>query len=508
MTTAAPNSSAGRPLAELTAGLIDTPPPLQIRDLTLDSRAASPGTLFLACRGRSRHGLAFAAEAVARGARAILYEPPAEPAGQLEALDPTVFVAAVPRLAARAGVIADRFFGRPSRQLSVIAVTGTNGKTTCAWLTAQALARCGRPAGYMGTLGVGVPGALAASAHTTCDAVTVHRQLAELRQLGAGWVGMEVSSHALDQGRIAGVRLHTAAFTNLTRDHLDYHGTMAAYGRAKSRLFETDNLVNRVINVDDEFGAALAARPDRGRLIATARGARAPLPAQACWVRGGHTRLHGAGMRIPVASSWGETTLTVPLIGDFNADNALTVLGILLGADVPLEAACAALRECRAAPGRMEAFGGEAGRPLVIVDYAHTPDALAKALRNARHHCRGRLRVVFGCGGDRDSGKRPMMGRIAAELADEIILTDDNPRSEPPERITADILAGIGGRGARIEHDRGRAIRAALAGSAAADVVLIAGKGHETYQTYGAEQRPFSDQAVVRAALGIEAVSA
>jgi UDP-N-acetylmuramoyl-L-alanyl-D-glutamate--2,6-diaminopimelate ligase len=497
-----------RPLAELTDGLIATPPPLEIGNVTLDSREASPGTLFLACRGRTRHGLAFAAEALARGARALLYEPPAEPAGALEALDPTVFVAAVPRLAARAGVIADRFFGQPSRQLTVIGVTGTNGKTTCAWLCAQALARCARPAGYMGTLGVGVPGALAASAHTTSDAVTVHRRLAELRQLGAGWVAMEVSSHALDQGRIAGVRLHTAAFTNLTRDHLDYHGTMAAYGRAKRRLFETETLVSRVINIDDEFGATLAMRADRGRLTATTRRAGAQLPVQAHWVRGVQTRLQSAGMQIRVASSWGDAELAVPLIGDFNADNALTVLAILLGADVPLAQACAALRECRGAPGRMEAFGGDAGRPLAIVDYAHTPDALAKALRNARRHCRGRLRVVFGCGGDRDRGKRPLMGRIAAELADEIILTDDNPRTEPPERITADILAGIGAPGVRIEHDRGRAIGEALAGSAAADVVLIAGKGHETDQTYGTERRPFSDQAVVRAALGLEAACA
>ena len=506
MSAAAHIGFPGRALSALTEGLLEPPPPpLEIRDVTLDSRAARPGTLFLACRGRSHHGLAFAADATARGARAVLYEPPAESAEQLEALDPTVFVAAVPQLGARAGLIADRFFGRPSQHLAVMAVTGTNGKTTCAWLCAQALARCGRPAGYIGTLGAGIPGALAATAHTTSDTVTVHRQLAELRRLGAGWVGMEVSSHALDQGRIAGVRVHTAAFTNLTRDHLDYHGTMAAYGRAKARLFESEALVSRVINIDDEFGAELAARADPGCLIATTRRASARPPAQGHWVRAVQARPQGAAVQMRVASSWGEAELTVPLIGDFNADNALTVLGILLGAEVPLAAACSALRECRAAPGRMEAFGGDAGRPLAIVDYAHTPDALAQALRNARRHCRGRLRVVFGCGGDRDRGKRPLMGRIAAEFADEIILTDDNPRNEPPERITADILAGIAGHGAHIEHDRGRAIREALAGSTAADVVLIAGKGHETYQTYGAERRPFSDQAVVRAALGLEA---
>ncbi len=492
-----------RSLTELTAGLIEGAPALPIRDLTLDSRAVASGTLFLACRGRARHGLAFAPEAIARGACAVLYEPPAEPAGVLAALDPAIYVAAVPQLTARAGLIADRFFGQPSQQLGVLAVTGTNGKTTCAWLCAQAFTRSGRRAAYSGTLGVGLPGALAPSAYTTADAVTVHRQLAELRALAAEWVGMEVSSHALDQERIAGVRVHTAAFTNLTRDHLDYHGTLAAYGRAKRRLFERESLVNRVINIDDAFGAELALRADAGRLIATSRRAR---PEAAHWIQGRQLRVHRSGMHLVVDSSWGEAELDVPLLGAFNADNVLTVLGILLGADVPLAAACAALGGCRSAPGRMEAFGADGRRPLVIVDYAHTPDALAQALRSARQHCTGRLRVVFGCGGDRDRGKRPLMGRIAAELADEIILTDDNPRTEAPERITADILAGMAGCAVRLEHDRARAIDAALAASTAADVVLIAGKGHETVQIYGSEPRPFSDQAVVRAALGLEAV--
>ena len=496
----------GRALDTLLAGIIPVPPALRVSDVALDSREVIPGALFLACRGRSQHGLAFAAEALTRGARAVLYEPPAEVPGSLQALGPQAFIAAVPELSARAGLIADRFFGEPSRALAIAAVTGTNGKTTCAWLLAQALERCGRRAAYLGTLGFGRPGALCHARHTTADAVTLHRQLAQVRGLGAQWVGMEVSSHALDQQRIAGLRVHTAAFTNLTRDHLDYHGTMAAYGRAKQRLFELDTLVNRVINIDDAFGAELAARGDRGALIVTARSAE--LPPGARWVRAVSVEAHGIGLHIEVDSSWGAAPLRVPLIGDFNADNCLTVLAILLGADVPLATALTALGECRAAPGRMEAFGGETGQPLAIVDYAHSPDALAKALTNARRHCRGRLRVVFGCGGDRDSGKRPLMGRIAAELADEIILTDDNPRSEPPERITADILAGVAPRPARIEHDRERAIREALAGSAAADVVLIAGKGHETQQIYGTVARPFSDQAVVRAALGLTAGAA
>ena len=496
-------SAAGRPLQELLAGLVTVPAALRVTDVTLDSRAVRPGALFLACRGRSHHGLAFADEALARGARAVLYEPPADSPGAIEALAARAFVAPVPELGARAGQIADRFFGEPSRALTIAAVTGTNGKTTCAWLLAQAFERCGRSAAYLGTLGYGRPGALAEVEHTTADAVTVHRQLARVRELGARWVAMEVSSHALDQQRIAGVRVHTAAFTNLTRDHLDYHGTMAAYGRAKRRLFELGTLVNRVINIDDAFGAELAARSDPGALIVTSRAAGPPVGSR--WVRGAGLHAQGIGLRIAVESSWGSGSLAVPLIGQFNADNALTVLAVLLGAEVPFAEALAALAQCRAAPGRMEAFGGDAGRPLAIVDYAHTPDALAKALENARRHCRGRLRVVFGCGGDRDSGKRPIMGRIAAEWADEIILTDDNPRSEPPGRITEEILAGIPQGTARIEHDRARAIREALESSADGDVVLVAGKGHETYQTYGAERRPFSDQAVVREALGLQA---
>ena len=514
-----------RPLAELARGLLEVPAGITVTDVTLDSREVSPGALFLACRGQAHHGLEFAREAVARGARAVLYEPtpralepveaglPGASSGASVRLDaglgalpgggsPEVFVAPVQHLDRQAGVIADRFFEHPSHSLGVAGVTGTNGKTTCAWLLAQALERCGRSGAYMGTLGFGRPGALEDTRHTTADAVAVHRRLARLRALGARWVGMEVSSHALDQERVAGVRFHTAAFTNLTRDHLDYHGTMDAYGRAKARLFELE-LESRVINVDDAFGALLAERADAETLIVTTRsGAAAPVSG-ARRVQASDVRPASLGMRMRIESSWGEGELAVPLIGEFNADNALTVLAILLGAEVPLAEALAALRGCHAAPGRMEAFGG-GGRPLAIVDYAHTPDALEQALRNARLHCSGRLHVVFGCGGDRDAGKRPMMGRIAATLADEVIVTDDNPRTEPPGRITADIVAGTAGSSRlRVEHDRRSAIALALGRCDPGDVVLVAGKGHETYQIYGHERRPFSDQAVVCEALGL-----
>ena len=498
-----PDPGGGRELAELTLGLVAVPQDIRVSDVTLDSREVRPGALFLACRGQARHGLAFAAEALARGARAILYDPSgSEPMRPLEC-GRGVFTAAVVDLAGRAGLIADRFFGQPSRALATVGITGTNGKTTCAWLLAQALGRCGRPAAYLGTLGFGFPGELTAATHTTADAVNIHRRLARMRELGAEWAAMEVSSHALDQQRIAAVRIHTAVFTNLTRDHLDYHGTMSAYAEAKSKLFAAEGLVNRVINIDDAFGAQLARRGGAGCVVATARrSAPGERPAAARWVRGGEARPAGLGLRMHVASSWGEGDLEVPLIGEFNADNALTVLAVLLAADVPLSRALPALGQCRAAPGRMETFGGE-DLPLVIVDYAHTPDALAKALRSARQHCRGRLRVVFGCGGDRDAGKRPMMGRLAGELADELILTDDNPRSEPPERITADILAGIDSpQAVTVQHDRAAAIALAVARSERGDVALIAGKGHESYQIYGAEQRPFRDQSVVTEALG------
>jgi UDP-N-acetylmuramoyl-L-alanyl-D-glutamate--2,6-diaminopimelate ligase len=498
-------------LAKLTAGLVAAPAALEVSDVTLDSRSAGPGALFLACRGHARHGAEFVAEALARGASAVLYEPSH---GALELVEAglratagsgsqEVFVAPVPQLSRYVGIIADRFFGEPSQAVTVAGITGTNGKTTCAWLLAQALGQCERPAAYMGTIGFGFPGVLADTEHTTGDAVTVHRRLAAMRALGAEVVSMEVSSHALDQHRIGGVRFHTAAFTNLTRDHLDYHGSMTAYADAKARLFDWPGLALRVINVDDEFGAQLAGQLSAAQLVITTRAAakREPTPG-ARVVSAVRVEAAISGLRLDVDSSWGTAQLNVPLIGEFNADNALTVLAVLLAWDIPLAAAAAALESCRAAPGRMEAFGGRDAAPLAIVDYAHTPDALAKALRAARRHCRGRLRVIFGCGGDRDPGKRPLMGRIAAELADELVVTDDNPRSEPPERIVADILAGIpSGAAARVEHDRASAIRATLGRSGAEDVVLIAGKGHEEYQIYGSERRPFSDQSVARAAL-------
>ena len=489
---------AERRLADLTAGLIDVPADITVSDVTLDSRSAVPGGLFLACRGGAQHGIRFAKDAVAHGARAVLYEAGGADAVPLTALPAEIFVRAVPHLSLVASSIAARFFDAPSQDLTIAGITGTNGKTTCAYLLAQALALCGKPAAYMGTLGYGLPDALNASNLTTADAVNVQRQLAQLRTLGAECVAMEVSSHALAQDRVAAVRFHTAVFTQLTRDHLDYHGSMAHYAAAKSRLFSWPTLAVRVINIDDPLGQELALHRQAARLIATSRKPVMPEGLEgAAFVRAHAVRARPYGLTLDIESSWGARSLEVPLLGDFNADNVLTVLAVLLSWDVDLTAACEALAQVAAPPGRMELFG--AG-PLALVDFAHTPDALAQALSAARAHCRGRLCVVFGCGGDRDPGKRAVMGEIASRLADQVVLTDDNPRSENAAAIIRDIKSGIGaGRAFVVEHDRAQAIRATLARAAREDLVLIAGKGHEDYQIYGHERRPFSDQSIVRA---------
>jgi UDP-N-acetylmuramoyl-L-alanyl-D-glutamate--2,6-diaminopimelate ligase len=308
-----------------------------------------------------------------------------------------------------------------------------------------------------------------------------------------------VSSHALDQDRVGGMRFAAAALTNLTRDHLDYHGSMEAYGAAKAKLFAWPQLAMRVFNVDDEFGATLAREYRNGSLITVSRlgAARAFESANVRWIEGVRARQLDSGLVIDIESSWGLAQIATRLVGDFNVDNVLLVFALLRAADVSVSDAVAALAQVAAPPGRMETFGG-GHHPLAIVDYAHTPDALAKALTAARAHCRGSLTVVFGCGGDRDPGKRPLMGAVASRLADKIVLTDDNPRTESPAAIVAAIRDGLS-RSVVVEHDRAAAIGLALTDAESGDVVLVAGKGHEDYQIYGREKRAFSDQTVIRA---------
>ncbi len=478
-------------LSELLRGIVTVKPAddRDVRALAIDSRRVTPGALFFALPGARVDGRDYLAQALASGAAAVLYEPGGYVAPPLAV--PAYGVAA---LREQLGVIADRFYGAPSRKLAVIGVTGTNGKTTCTQLLAQALDTAGARCAVIGTLGVGYPGALNASLHTTPDAVTLHGLFAEYLSAGARYISMEVSSHALDQGRVNAVAFNVAVFTNLTRDHLDYHGDMQAYGASKARLFATAGLRHAVINAEDAFGRELIAR------------LHGQVPTLGYGLRHGDVRVETLelahdGMRLRALTPHGAVEIESSLLGRFNAANLLAVLATLLALGFDVSVAAARLRHARPAPGRVERFGQRPGAPLVVVDYAHTPDALEQVLRALREHRPRRLWCVFGCGGDRDRGKRPQMGRIAETLADVVILTDDNPRHEPPEAIINEIRAGMHGT-PRVMRDRKTAIAMAVAEAGGDDIVLVAGKGHEDYQQFGDTRIPYSDRQVVRELLG------
>jgi UDP-N-acetylmuramoyl-L-alanyl-D-glutamate--2,6-diaminopimelate ligase len=491
----APEASRGIELAWLLEGRV-TAPRVAVGALVLDSRQVEPGDAFVAVAGRSSHGLDHLDAAVARGAIAVLWDP--MEAACAPTLPPSVTAVAVPDLAAILGELADRFYGQPSGALELAGITGTNGKTTCAWLYAACR---GSDGAYLGTLGAGRPPVLAPTTHTTLDVMALHRTLRAFRNAGARHVGMEVSSHALDQQRIAGVRLPLAAFTNLTRDHLDYHGTMEAYGAAKERLLHCAGLRHAVINVADDFGAALAEHVPAG-IEVTRVSATHAVATTGRHVFATEVACRSGGISIKGITHAGSFTLSAPLVGAFNAENLLVVLGLLLASGVALPEAVAALTVATPPPGRMETFRIGADGPTLVVDYAHTPDALSKALAALRAHTTGTLWCVFGCGGDRDAGKRPLMAAAAEAGADRIVVTDDNPRTEDPERIVAMITAAFSGRvPVHVERDREAAIRGARAAARRGDVILIAGKGHEDYQIYGSERRDFSDRAIADALL-------
>jgi UDP-N-acetylmuramoyl-L-alanyl-D-glutamate--2,6-diaminopimelate ligase len=489
-----PENAVPRRLSELLEGLavVDSRDDRDVRGLTQDSRKVERGWLFLALPGLRVDGRRYIAEAAARGASAVVYEPGDAP----ELPAPGIPMIALERLQWRAGVIADRFFGSPSRRMRVVGVTGTNGKTTCSHLLAQALSANGSGCGLIGTLGAGLVGALDKATHTTPDAVSVHGLLARFAAQGAEYVCMEVSSHALDQGRVAGVVFDTAVFTNLSQDHLDYHGDMANYFAVKTRLFAMPGLQRAVINADDEYGRELLEMtPDSVSTVSYGLA-----EAEVCGVS---VVPQPHGLTLQVRTPDGEVEIDTALIGRFNAYNLLAVLAALLALGVPLIEAAARLARVRPVAGRMECFGGDS-RPLVVVDYAHSPDALEKALAALREHVRERLFCVFGCGGNRDRGKRPQMGRIAETLADVVVLTDDNPRFESPEDIVAEIRAGMRGT-PEVIHDRVAAIRWAVDRAGTGDAVLVAGKGHEETQQIGDRYVPMSDRRIVSDLLGLAA---
>jgi UDP-N-acetylmuramoyl-L-alanyl-D-glutamate--2,6-diaminopimelate ligase len=469
-----------------------------VSGIALDSRKVQAGDLFLAVAGTQAHGLQYARQALALGAVAVAWEPVADQAGLAEtaALLP-VPVVAVPGLGLRLGEIADRFYGHPSGGLFMIGVTGTDGKTSCSHFIAQALNTSDRRCGVIGTLGYGLYDELSNATHTTPDALTVQRALRDMQQQGARCVVAEVSSHAMDQGRVRGVSFDVAVLTNLTRDHLDYHGSVEAYAEAKRKLFHAEGLRYAVINADDPFGSALLDDIPPGVAPVAYRLENEPFrtrfPAQ--WVIGRKLRCDDAGLSMQVATPWGSGSLQCRLLGRFNASNLLAALATLCVSGLPFSEALARLAQTHTVPGRMERFDAGAGHPLVVVDYAHTPAALEAVLKSLRAHCRGRLWCVFGAGGDRDRGKRVSMGAKVEQHADCVVLTDDNPRTEDPQQIVAEILAGMKQPGAvHVEHDRGRAIAWAMRNAVSGDVVLVAGKGHETVQMIGTRVIPFSDR--------------
>ena len=488
-----PPAFPARALAELLPELAGTPGgALVVGGLCLDSRRVSAGDAFIALRGARHDGADHVGEAARRGASVVLLEQ--EYAAGVAAAA-TLATIGVSRLGERVSEIAGRFYGEPSASMAVIGVTGTNGKTTCTQLIAQAFELLGTRYGVIGTLGWGFPGRLDVTAHTTPDAVSLQQMLARLRRDGAAGAALEVSSHALKQGRVRAVRFETAIFTNLTHDHLDYHGSFEDYGASKQMLFAFERLSHAVVNSDDPFGRRILDALPRGVDALSYGVADAGARVRAC-----EPVFSADGLVAQVESPWGRGTLRTPLLGHFNLHNALAALSALCLHGVAFDDALAVFPRLSPVAGRMERIAAAAG-PLVIVDYAHTPDALEQTLRALSPHCSGRLWCVFGCGGDRDRAKRPLMGRIAWEHADELLITSDNPRSEDPAAIIAEIATGLPEHGAACEPDRAAAIRRAIAAARPGDCVLIAGKGHEDYQEVNGVRTPFSDAGIARAAL-------
>jgi UDP-N-acetylmuramoyl-L-alanyl-D-glutamate--2,6-diaminopimelate ligase len=471
------------PLRDLLDGVVSTQASVMIRGMTEDSRQVAAGDAFVAVRGEHSDGHDFAEAAVARGAAAVLAEHPI--AGL------TVPVIVVTDLRRRRGALAARLHGRPGDRLYCVGVTGTNGKTSIAHYLADLASRLGMPAGYMGTVGWGRIGALEPSRLTTADPITTQARLGRLAGDGCAWAVLEASSHALDQDRLNDVPFRAAVFSNLTRDHLDYHADERAYGEAKARLFAWPGLELAVVNVDDAFGRVLRERiADGVRSVSYGRRGEADVT----WR---NLELGTGAARGVWQTPWGEAPLCLPVQAEFSVANAAAALAVLCAKGIDLARAAAAAAALTPVPGRVERFEAD-GSPAVVVDFAHTPDALEQVLAALRPTVRGRLICVFGCGGDRDPGKRPLMAAAAERRADELWLTSDNPRSEDPEKILADMASGLTGR-VSVHRcvDRAEAIESAIAAAAESDLVVVAGKGHEDYQEVAGAHLPYSDRSLV-----------
>ena len=479
-------------LDQLLRGIAEAPP-IPLTGISSDSRTLQEGNAFIAFQGGTSHGLDYLEQAVKAKVAAVVWDSSTSKAPSADL--PTI---PVPDLARHIGTLANRFFDTPSKRIKVTGVTGTNGKTTVAYLIRQCLHLLGHKCAYIGTLGNGIDEISTADGMTTPACIDLHRQLADFADAGAAHAAIEVSSHALEQGRVHGMHFDTAIFTNLSRDHIDYHGSMRAYGDTKSRLFFDYDVKHRIVSLDTEFGQEIADRCGPNVVTVSTRFDRVANGRPYIFVRAVVANKHGS--RVSVMSSWGAGEFQLPLPGDFNVANAVDVLAAMLCRDIPLPEACELLGQVTAPPGRMQRvdLDRQAKLPAVFVDYAHTPASLEAALRALRQRCKGQLWCVFGCGGDRDRGKRALMGKIAARHSDHPVVTNDNPRSEPPAEIIAGILEQMDGDTFVVE-DRRTAIAHAIAAADKKDVVLIAGKGHEDYQIIGKQRLEFSDYNIARA---------
>jgi len=464
--------------------------------MTADSHRVQTGSLFVAYKGDANDGRAYIAQAIASGASAVMWEQE----GFTWNADWKVPNQPIRGLRQAVGDVASEFYGKPSDQLWMVGVTGTNGKTTCSHWLAQAFNALGRQSAVVGTLGNGLLNDLSKTSNTTPDSIVLHGLLADYLAQKVNVVAMEVSSHGLDQGRVNGVAFDIAVFTNLTRDHLDYHGDMQAYGDAKKKLFAWNGLKTAVLNRDDAFGADLAAKlAAQGKSVMTYGLNKDFLGKNDIAVNS--MQLNDAGMRLDVTTPKGAATICAHVIGQFNAYNLIAVLATLLVSDIALVDAVKAISTIKPVAGRMQQCGG-GNQPLIVIDYAHTPDALEQVLKSLSEQLAqdSQLICVFGCGGDRDKGKRPLMGKVSSSLASRVIVTSDNPRDESAASIIQAVMAGANQRMESIEN-RADAIKQAIKTAKKGDVVLIAGKGHENYQEIAGVKYPFNDMQVAQEAL-------
>jgi len=472
------------------------PSRLSITGINLDNRLIEPGDAFVAVKGLQSHGMDYARAAVEAGAVAILHDGLAD-LSAFNSLALNVPVIRINDLGQRLGELGSRFHGAPSEQMTLAGITGTNGKTSVAHFLAQSWQRVYGNAGMVGTIGYGPTTDLRSGERTTPDALSLQHILSDCLKADIEYLAMEVSSHALEQQRCQTIQFDAAVFTNLSRDHLDYHLTMDQYAAAKRRLFTEHAPAFSILNYDDEYGRKWFGELNGGmQMLSFGLQKGAELQAQVL-------SLDIDGMTIQVHGPWGSDKVRTSLMGEFNASNLMAAAGTMALLGMPWHHVLHQMELMQPVPGRMMRLGGEHGQPVVIVDYAHTPDALEHALQAVRAHLKGRLVCVFGCGGNRDQGKRPQMGRAAELLADDIVVTSDNPRFEPAGDIIADVMAGLHSPDrATVEPDRAIAIRKAIANAQPGDVVLVAGKGHETWQEINGQKIPFSDETTIRTALG------